>query len=380
MQLSPYTPGEVAREVPDREAQLEEIGALLDLPAEHGRFAGRIRVDVGPRGVGKTSLLGRVREEAQEKGLAPLYATAGVGSLAGVIANEARTMVGSWGAPPEPRDWLDRLSVTLGVPGVASLTAEGPAQAPLPQATRAFRELIERAAAEAASQGLRGIVLLLDELQNADPEGLRTVAFAWQEMQGSDTPAAFVAAGLSHTADVVTDAVSSAERFQFRTMRDLEPHQVREALTKPAAALDVRWDTPTLQQIVERTQGYPYAVQLWGDAMWKTAGSPDPGGVIGPGGVDEAQARVEEDMEAMHRTRWAKASPREREMLAAMARLGGQNVVRADIAREVGTTSGALSSPRQSLLDKGLVQIAGRGLLSFTAPGFAEHVLTREQR
>ncbi|MCU6387442.1 hypothetical protein, partial [Enterobacter quasiroggenkampii] len=139
----------------------------------------------------------------------------------------------------------------------------------------------------------------------------------------------------------------------FRTMRDLEPHQVREALTKPAAALDVRWDTPPLQQIVERTQGYPYAVQLWGDAMWRAAGSPDPGGVIGPGGVDEAQARVEEDMEAMHRTRWAKASPKEREMLAAMARLGGQNVVRADIAREMGTTSGALSSPRQSLLDKG---------------------------
>lgn len=380
MQLSPYTPGEVAREIPGREAQLEEISALLDLPAQHGRFAGRIRVDVGPRGVGKTSLLRRVREEAREKGLAPLYVTAGVGSLAAVIADEARALIRSWGAPAEPRDWLDRVSITLGVPGIGSVRADTTPSAPLPQATRAFRELIERTAAEAVGQGLRGIVLLVDELQNADQEGLRTVAFAWQELQGSDTPAAFLAAGLSHAADVVTDAVSSAERFQFRTMRDLEPHQVREALTKPAAALDVRWDTPTLQQVVERTQGYPYAVQLWGDAMWQVAGSPDPGGVIGPDGVDEALTRVEEDMEAMHRTRWTKASPREREMLAAMARLGGEKVVRADIAREMGTTSSALSSPRQSLLDKGIIQIAGRGLLSFTAPGFAEYVLSREQR
>lgn len=380
MQLSPYTPGQVAREVPGREAQLQEIGGMLTLPALHGRFSGRIRVDVGPRGVGKTSLLRRVREDATRLGLAPIYVTAGNGPLAAVIADEARTLVHSWGAPAAASEWLDRVSVTLGVPGVASVTAQTHPTAPLPQATRAFRELVEKTAQAALDQGLAGIAVLVDELQDADQDGLRTVAYAWQELQGSRIPAALLAAGLSHTADVVTAAVTSAERFAFRTMRDLEPHEVREALTEPASDLGVRWETPTLQNVVERTRGYPYAVQLWGDAMWTAAGSPDPDGVIGAAALDAAQTTVDEDMTALHRARWAKASPKEREMLAAMAELGGVEVARSDLAQALGVESSALSTPRQSLLDKGIIQIAGRGLLSFTAPGFTEHVRSLEAR
>lgn len=380
MQLSPFTPGEVAREIPGREAQLEEIGGLLTLPALHGRFAGRIRVDVGPRGVGKTSLLRRTREDARRLGLAPISVTAGNGALPAVIADEARALMQTWGHPDGPDDWLESVSLTLGVPGLAQVTAEARPEAPLPQATRAFRELIERTAQAALDQGLAGIVLLIDELQDADEHGLRTVAFAWQELQGSRTPAALVAAGLSHTADVVTAAVTSAERFRFRTMRDLEDHEVREALTRPAADLGVRWETPALQEVVARTQGYPYAVQLWGEAMWTAAGSPDPEGVLGADHVEPAGLVVAEDMAALHRARWSKASPKEQELLAAMARLGGEEVARADLAAALGTTSSALSGPRQSLLDKGIVQIAGRGLLSFTAPGFAEHVLSLRGR
>lgn len=380
MQLSPYTPGEVAREVPGREAQLQQIGGMLTLPALHGRFSGRIRVDVGPRGVGKTSLLRRVQEDAILLGLAPLYVTAGNGPLAAVIADEARTLVGEWGAPSATRDWLDKLSVTLGVPGIAQVTAETSPGVSSPQATRAFRKLLEKTSKEALNQGLKGIAVLVDELQDADEESLRTIAYAWQELQGSKTPAVFVAAGLSHTADVVTAAVTSAERFQFRTMRDLEDHEVREALTQPATDLGVRWETPALQEVVRRSQGYPYAVQLWGDAMWQAVGSPDRGGVIGAEFLDEAQNSVNQDMSALHRARWSKASPREREVLSAMAHLGSVDVVRADIAKALGVTSGALGTVRQSLLDKGIVQIAGHGLLSFTAPGFAEHVIALEDR
>lgn len=351
---------------------------MLTLPALHGRFSGRIRVDVGPRGVGKTSLLRRVHEDATRLGLAPLYLTARSGHLAAVIADEASSLVQSWGVPSAGSEWLDQLSVTLGVPGVAQFTAETSPEVPSPQATRAFRELIEQTAKEVLSQGRTGIAVLVDELQDADEEGLRTIAYAWQELQGSRTPAVFVAAGLSHTADVVTAAVTSAERFQFRTMRDVEDQEAREALTQPATDLGVRWEMSALQDGVQRTQGYPYAVQLWGDAMWLAAGSPDCEGVIGTDALAEAQESVDQDMSAPHRARWSKASPREREILSAMAHLGGIDVARADTAEALGVTSGSLGTARQSLLDKGIVQIVGHGLLSFTAPGLAEHVVSLE--
>ena len=45
----------------------------------------------------------------------------------------------------------------------------------------------------------------------------------------------------------------------------------------------------------------------------------------------------------------------------------------------MGTSTAELSVPRARLLDKGLVQAAGRGRLEFTIPGFADYVLNRAE-
>jgi Mn-dependent DtxR family transcriptional regulator len=63
-----------------------------------------------------------------------------------------------------------------------------------------------------------------------------------------------------------------------------------------------------------------------------------------------------------------------------MAELGGDGPVqRAEIAARMGTSTEELSVPRARLLDKGLVQAAGRGRLEFTIPGFAHYVLNRAE-
>lgn len=97
MQPSPYTPGETAREIPGRERQLTEISGLLARVALEGRLAGRIRVDVGPRGVGKTSLLRRAQRAATELGLTTVFVTAGNGTLTAVIADEVEQLLRSRG-------------------------------------------------------------------------------------------------------------------------------------------------------------------------------------------------------------------------------------------------------------------------------------------
>jgi hypothetical protein len=40
----------------------------------------------------------------------------------------------------------------------------------------------------------------------------------------------------------------------------------------------------------------------------------------------------------------------------------------------MGRTSRAVSMPRDRLLDKGIIESAGHGLLRFTLPGFTEYV------
>ena len=54
-----------------------------------------------------------------------------------------------------------------------------------------------------------------------------------------------------------------------------------------------------------------------------------------------------------------------------MAAAGDGNVSRAQIAANLGQDSRAISVPRERLIDKGVIEPVGHGLVRFTLPGFA---------
>ncbi len=374
MQISPYTPGTLARTVPGREEQLHAIKAVLGRIATFGEFAGRIRVDVGPRGLGKTSLLRRGQELAVEAGLETVFVTAGDGSMLAALSDAIGGLDNSRSSPLT--GLVSEVKAKLGIgPAGVEVTFK-------PQASRgtsasgAFKKLVRTAAQRARTFDKRGLAIFLDELQAADLDSLRTLAYSWQELQAEapDVPAAVFAAGLSHTPDVVVKAASFAERMAFRPMDRLDDGAVRAALTEPAAALGVTWDQNLLAHVVELTQGYPYYVQLYGDELWRAAGGPDPGAHLSAALLGRAQRGVDTELAGLFRGRWHTASPRERQVLSAMAVVGRDRVRRAEIAAALGVDSNALSMVRRSLVDKGLVEVPARGYLAFTLPGFADYL------
>lgn len=98
MQPSPYTPGQVAREVLGRGEQLAQVDERLIYLAELRRLIGRIRVDTGPRGVGKTSLLREVQRRAEALDIATAWVTGGgVETLTRALAMQLEERGRSWG-------------------------------------------------------------------------------------------------------------------------------------------------------------------------------------------------------------------------------------------------------------------------------------------
>ncbi|MBE7186971.1 ATP-binding protein [Jatrophihabitans endophyticus] len=386
MQPSPYTPGEVARDVPGRAVQLAQVDERLSYLLDLGRLLGRIRIDVAARGIGKTSLLREMQRHAEARGALTAWVTAGESTgLVAAVAAELERLSTTWRgeAAKRLREAAGRLTITVGVPGVASLEARP--RTPLDGPVRGVREFEQavRAAVEGARRhDARGFVLFLDEIQAADADGLRTLAYAWQHLQSeaADLPAGVFAAGLPTSPEVIARVVTFSERFAYRPLDRLDPDAAMLALVAPARALGVEWDRDALASAVALTQGFPYSVQLIGDATWAAAGYPAAGAVLTLAQVTAGERAMQVDLDALFRSRWENATPAERRLIRVMAELGGDRAVqRADIAARMGTSTAELSVPRARLLDKGLVQAAGRGKLEFTIPGFADYVLNRAE-
>lgn len=383
MQPSPYTPGEIARTVPGREEQLRQVDERLAYLSQVRRLVGRVRVDHGPRGVGKTSLLREYQRRAQSAGAQTIWVTAGdVGGLAVAITSELQRSAAAW----NERDRRE-LAVTthefharLGVPGIgevgwnATRAADSSSSVEVPSGVREFEAVLKQATAGALKDERHsGLVIFVDEIQAADAHGLRTLGYAMQHFQAEagDLPLAVFAVGLPESPDVIADAVTFSERFRYRPLGGLNEAATAVALAAPARDLGVLWASDALDAVVAAARGYPYAVQEFGQATWEAAGFPDPGGVLTLDHVRVGADDVAQSMETMFRARWSRATTGEKRLLQSMASLGDGPTRRAQIEQALGVD---ISDARRNLIDKGLIIAAGHGSLDFTVPGFAAWV------
>ncbi|WP_257162307.1 hypothetical protein [Corynebacterium cystitidis] len=243
------------------------------------------------------------------------------------------------------------ISVTTGGLKVSPQVGEAASKAPSGVGRQLQKALI--AAGQAAHGAGKGLVIFIDEVQAADPEGIRALAYAWQHMQSEaqDVPIMAVTAGLSHAQDVITHAVSFAERFLYQQLHNLEEDDSVAALRSPAQRAGVRWEDEALNVALASTKGYPYFLQVIGDETWKSAGYPKEGETIRLPHINDASENFNHTRESFFRTRWEKATPGENDFLMAMAALGDGAVARKDVAARMGKSTTDISMVRVSLMD-----------------------------
>lgn len=157
----------------------------------------------------------------------------------------------------------------------------------------------------------------------------------------------------------------SARRFA-----NLSPAQAAKALTVPATRESVAYAPDALGYILERSQGYPYFLQQWGEAVWNEAQH-------SPIDLHDALAAHELVTDELDRRffkdRYDTATEAERIYMAAMASLGPGGHSSADIATRMGLTVKGTSVRRDNLLKKGLAIYSSVDTqLDFTVPQFAD--------
>lgn len=176
-----------------------------------------------------------------------------------------------------------------------------------------------------AQRGHARVVFAYDEAQNLSDNTtkqqypLSTLLDVFQYLQRSQIPFMLVLTGLPTMFPKLVEARTYSERmFRIVTLGKLDRPDSREAITKPldTAGCPIRFDDESVQEICERSDGYPYFIQFICREVFDVWISQLRTGKRPAVSMEAIQGRLDSDFFA---GRWDKATDRQRDLLWVIA-------------------------------------------------------------
>ena len=381
---NPYAPG--AGTPPPELAGRDEIRYTAHIALERTRIGrpSKSLLMVGLRGVGKTVLLDRIREDAEAKGICALRIEAPEGrSLPSILAPQLRIALLKLSNREAAKHLAQRaLRGLAGFVGALKVKYQDievgldldpePGLADNGDLEIDLQELLE-AVGEAARADGTCVGLFVDELQYVKENELAALITALHRTSQRRLPVVMLGAGLPQIRGRMGKAKSYAERlFEFPEIGPLSDEDARLAIAKPASDEGVEIESAALDAIVNQTQCYPYFLQEWGKHVWDVAErSP-----ITSSNVEIASKQIVATLdESFFSVRFDRLTPSEKRYVRAMAELGAGPHRSGDIASELKRQVSSLAPTRNQLINKGMIWSPSHGDTAFTVPMFDEFML-----
>ena len=378
---NPFAPGAGTR--PPQLAGRDELRETVRVAVERTRLQRSTKsvLMVGLRGVGKTVLLDRMRDDAEAARIHTLRLEAPEGrSLPAILAPELRQSLLRLSRNEQAKDLAQRalralagfvralkvkyqdIEVGIDLEPEPGLADNGDLELDL-------QALLE-AAGEAAREASTALAIFLDEMQYVKEDELAALITALHRTAQRRLPVILIGAGLPQLRGRMGNAKSYAERlFDFPEIGALSPQEAKLAIEKPANDEGVEVTAEALDRIVAETRGYPYFVQEWGKHSWDAADASP----ITSEDVENASASAIAALdESFFRVRFDRLTPSEKRYLRAMAELGPGPHRSGDIAETLGREVTSLGPTRASLINKGMIYSPSHGDTAFTVPLFDE--------
>ncbi len=379
--LNPYAPGAGTRppELAGRDEMLE--AARIALARTRIGRPSKSTLMVGLRGVGKTVLLDRIREDAEGQGMYALSVEAPeTRSLPSFLAPQLRQALLRLSRQAAARHLAQRgLRALAGFATALKVKYQDieigldfdpePGLADNGDLETDLQDLLQ-AVGEAARADASCVALVIDELQYVEEDQLAALITALHRTAQRQLPVTMIGAGLPQVRGRMGRAKSYAERlFDFPEIGALSPDDARRAIAKPAADEGVEIEPEALDLIVAKTQGYPYFLQEWGKHTWDVAESSP----ITAAEVEAASQLAIADLDqSFFLVRFDRLTPAEKRYLRAMSELGPGPHRSGGIARILGRRVNSLAPTRSNLINKGMVWSPSHGDTAFTVPMFDE--------
>lgn len=251
---NPYCPG-IGKTPPYRAGHKVEADRLeVALGRIRKRRAGDAVVLYGPRGNGKTVLLGELRDNSRKADLR--IASLNTSEMTGDPAQFAKLLA--------PKRWFGFSGIKSLMAGASGFTAGIEFKdSPVARAEATLRRILEKSP----------FVLIIDEAHDIPPEMGKAILQATQNCISDNLPLLVAMAG---TPDLPSRFQEMGASFWERCLKlrigRLESDDAtRAAFSVPAERTGFSFSDDALDLLVRECQGYPYFVQFLGEATWKAS-------------------------------------------------------------------------------------------------------------
>lgn len=376
---NPFVPGAGSSppELVGREAILED--ARVAFARVKRGVHSRSFLLVGLRGVGKTVLLVRLQELAEQQGYRVVSIEAPENKrLPAILVPQLRKLLFELDRTQNVnmrvkqalgvlRSFINGFKVKisdiefgLNIDPATGVADSGDLETDLP-------ELLLAVAEAAQSRGIP-VAITIDEMQYLTETELSALIMSVHKIDQKRLPLFLIGAGLPQLVGLCGKSKSYAERlFDFPTVGPLKAFDAKNALQIPVRKEDVNFEAAALDEIIRVTQGYPYFLQEWGYQSWNIATrSPITLGIV-KSAYHAVLARLDS---SFFRVRFDRLTPREKDYLRAMAELGPNPHRSGEVADLLGVEVRSVAPLRSNLIKKGMIYSPAHGDTAFTVPLF----------
>lgn len=324
--------------------------------------AARVSFYTGPRGIGKTVLLNALGAAAMERGWLVIHETCTPGLVERLTNHRLPDALATIAEAP-----AKRRATGLSVAGVGGLSWEhSPARTP------DLRGWIDRITDLLAGRE-SGLIITLDEIHPHHLAELVPLATVLQHAIREDRQVAFAGAALSSSrAGILNgDSTTFLRRADWREIGRLTATDAETALREPIEQAG-RAITPAASTAAAAvTGGYSFLIQLLGDLMWRNR--PDEP-LIDLEDLRAAEPQASRRMgDSVIAPEFRELSAVDRSYLLAVS-LEGSPARTGKVAERLRVSAQYGNVYRQRLIDAGVIQSVGHGLVDFVTPGMNEYV------
>ena len=378
---NPYTPG--AGAMPAYLAGRDDIinNASKSLIALNKGYPQQSVIYYGLRGVGKTVLLNKIEESAEEFGI--LYEhieIAEKGSFVRQISNSSKKMIHHMSITESAKEVAKKALGILKAFNVSWNPDDNTFSAGLSEPspyistgvlTDDLTEMFVSMGRTASKAGM-ALCFFIDEIQYMKESEMEALINALHRVNQLRLPIMMFGAGLPKILKIMGEVKSYSERlFKYYQIDRLSADDAEAAIINPAKEFNVVYDSAAIYKIIQLTKGYPYFIQELCSTVWEYSETE----IIQLSDVERVVATFLSQLdESFFKVRYERCTKTEHDFLFAMVKCGELPCAISNVAKILRKKVSTISPLRAQLISKGIIHSTGHAEIDFTVPLFDEYL------